>query len=845
MPKKTKKFDISRLRDMSVDDAEDFWRQYRRLVRKKEIEPIRNEALARAMFSAMIRDAMDWNQFIAIADQLRRDKDLLESDIWLLFEFERFPQGWNLTSWDTHFSSWKKEERKGEDWKGTICTLIEEEAIQKNRVLEGCFRSLTRPFTDYESKWYVGLLELMIKRGIVTVEEEAEDARFLGLLDNPNASPRGLGLKVLEQLIKEKLIADKDVLHYIPAIFLEPVKGKAKKAITLLNGIAKTNDKMWPEVCRMAVNGLRHEAAEIQQTALDLLLKYDGFTDLEVGKSVQNLMPSLPASVQRSIPGQKEPPKKQTPSRSVSAPMLPEVRYETIEPVKTFDELFDLAVRLVEKAGNAGDIERLLDGLARIGSDKPSDFEEKAKPLLQRIQKKIAWDATCWDKNKKEIPYWFNPFPFTGHDLRSDIFHLMIAWITDSLPIIETSDVPVEILHEEIRWLDGTLFCYKELPLSLSFADKSWFTVECPKSTSPIKMLFSKRAESIATLLTEGKSCPLLSAPTHRHGWIDPVAFVQRLLEAHSAKTEHAEHDQVLALLRLMPHGRQEALKMLNDADIKRNEYCDAVRYALGADQVEIGVTAHYWIASARCRSPFESDPTVESKHPKCGPDGGSGAAYKLQLVKRPVFNTGWFETGIAAMCEPPLPEKLDDISLFPSVGFHTIVEWFFEEAEGYFPWMLSVWPQNLDPGIAVSLRSHSENRDKNYDYGFRHALAALARPETEIRFVGIAALFTALAMKCSVVNATATDTLITIIGDGRLTSEAAVAPVRELLGLKVLTTSRWVPHLKTISEQSDHHADFVLEFLEGMVDLLPPKDVGAFLDLLYDIAVSRNPPVN
>jgi len=89
-------------------------------------------------------------------------------------------------------------------------------------------------------------------------------------------------------------------------------------------------------------------------------------------------------------------------------------------------------------------------------------------------------------------------------------------------------------------------------------------------------------------------------------------------------------------------------------------------------------------------------------------------------------------------------------------------------------------------------LGSHSTNLDKNYDYGFRFALAAMARPGVAIRSVGVAALFTALAMKCPMVHTTATDTLIAVIHDGRLTPDMAVQPIRDLLALDLLTHRRW-----------------------------------------------------
>jgi len=100
------------------------------------------------------------------------------------------------------------------------------------------------------------------------------------------------------------------------------------------------------------------------------------------------------------------------------------------------------------------------------------------------------------------------------------------------------------------------------------------------------------------------------------------------------------------------------------------------------------------------------------------------------------------------------------------------------------------------------------------------------------------------LAMKCPVVYTTATDTLIAVVLEGRLTAEAAALSARELLALEILTAGRWLRPLKVVAEQSDVHAVFVHELLENIVPDLPPRDAGGFVELLYELTVSLGRPI-
>ena len=97
------------------------------------------------------------------------------------------------------------------------------------------------------------------------------------------------------------------------------------------------------------------------------------------------------------------------------------------------------------------------------------------------------------------------------------------------------------------------------------------------------------------------------SAPTHR-GRLDRPAGSGRARGAGVARRASLGlSDQILALLRLAPDHRAEALEAARNI---AGEWGAALRYALGGSE-PIGKTAALWIAAARARAPFEDDPKV------------------------------------------------------------------------------------------------------------------------------------------------------------------------------------------------------------------------------------------
>lgn len=788
-----------------------YWELYRRFRMEGIVGQRRCDSITELMFAVLSgsRYSEKWKREkgeagSSVVTGLKNDSGLIENELWGIFEIETFRRNWCYTTHDRFHV-----------WKNAFCELIAEGTIPAARVIDGCFNAMNRPlFTDHHVKWFVQLLELLIEKLPITDVELTADARFLELLEHRHANPRGLGLKVFERVLNSGKLELAGMAARLNLVLREPAKAKPKKALGFLKKIAQKNPALREEVFAADLKALEHEAVEIQEAALDLLLEFSALDVPGVREQLEKTAPLLASSVRRKIPGGDAKKEISATKKPLVVAHPPTIHREPIAPIKTFEELLDAAVILLESANDRDEIDRFLDGISRLGSKKPEGFEEMTAPLLKRAIKMLGTSSNLGinpkylkDKNARYLAIF--P-PFTGESIAADCFYLILSWLGGELPKCATTEY-------------RNRFHGNASIVEMKFRGKTWVYVrdEGHREECPAYWIFTENAESIAKQVLAGISRPRLSAPTHRGGWIDPGVFVHRLIEAKKSKIAHEDIDRVLGILRLDFKGRPAALKKLDAAITAPEEYIKAVRFALGAEKCKIGKTAHYWVAAARTRSPFEDFSRLEKTFPGLGPDAGTAAVYSIEKTKKHDFNV---------RCGP-LAKKKTKAALFPSIALHSPNTIDNMDAKQENDWKLNVWPGNPDPAIGAAVAYHYMYADDNIDTGFIPYIEIMQQGDIAINKIGAAAIFLAMA---------ATDTMIIAISQGRLDSEKVVAAVREIIATGWLVHSRWLNPLATVTAESPLHADSVRRILEGIVPSLDSKILGGFLELLYEILVAN-----
>ena len=470
----------------------------------------------------------------------------------------------------------------------------------------------------------------------------------------------------------------------------------------------------------------------------------------------------------------------------------PERRLEQIDDL---DALIDLCSRLIENPEPAEDLDRCVDAISRLCDQRPSDFAKRTAPLTARVQNRFDG---------------LRQFP-----------RLSLLWFQ----------------RIALGWLTGK----DESSGFMSFSEGLLgFTSLWVRATT--------------RRIAEGRAAPLLATPTHAGGWIDPRVFVERYHRWCRLPFAMPTEDLILALLRLAPDHRAEALAAARDL---RDEPGAAIRYALGSKKEPIGDSAPLWVAAARSRSPWSDDPAVLARHPGLGPDAGRAAIYDLDAFSI----AGVSEPVLKISLVPELPEKAAERADLPTVSFHADSSFRCDQ----WPSLATIWPSALEVYFADGLERLVRSGDNVTDGPkCRDFLIPLLEPDVPLMPMARLLIAVGLGAKLPELAGLATDALIAAIDDGRIDAARLGESLRTVWRWEVprstretspganvvegsvgfARSSRWAKTLGDVVRASALHAHVVACALEqvladGATGRRPSASVAPLLELMREVSVT------
>jgi hypothetical protein len=470
-----------------------------------------------------------------------------------------------------------------------------------------------------------------------------------------------------------------------------------------------------------------------------------------------------------------------------------------IAPIATLDELIEAFSSVLEDDGDPNQVERVLDGVARLGAERPADFSMRVGPLAKR--------ARQIDR------------PFVARPVLVSAVWLARAWTAppgQALATIERSGL-VRLAEDE-GGLEGA------------------------PSLGPV---LARRVRAVAAQLDAGGRTGLLSAPTHLGGWIAPDVFVERLLARGAIAPEPM--DLYLALLRLAPDGRQSALQTLAQADTT-TEHLAAAKHALGGE-APVGPTAALWAAACRARAPELTDERVDQRHPGLGPDGAVAASFTWTWSVHP--SVGFVGQTILRSLAPDLPARSQVPSELIAVRRHfdAAQRWGALGDKAYNRWLASVWPGGSESCFGDVLQRLADNLDwweaRWNDIAWYELLCA-----PFLRFGPLATLTLALglAAKEPGQSRTSADAAIAALASERLSGAQLGAVMRALRGAGLHKLKRWATSLRAVAEASPLHAAHVATAIQACLRGDPaaaPRDEGALVALLVELLAEHEARVS
>lgn len=425
-----------------------------------------------------------------LANSLRDHPDWLADELWQMLELEGTADC-NLAGTDKY--------RKGkQSWAEALKELSDDGTIDRTRLLDLSLDVLARDYISFRAGWYSRFHEHMEP----TPDERAQRVdRYVLLLGSANPPTVTFAAKALTALDKTHPLDSQTVIDSVEPLLGHKAKATARLGLKLLSSAAKRASERSQAAAMVATRGLLHDAVDVQKGAMQLLqdlVPAPGDADPELRDAVlasrEGLQPSLLPLLQPWNVTDSDTQAAESPDDLSS---LAGAATEEVLPIGTVDELLLELSAVMESAKDPIAVERVLDGIARLGPQMPAlDAQAKrAAKLVERL----------------------------GEDEFQD-------------------PVQMNLCQFVIAWHQGKTF------RGISYVRDKWYG---RSQTHFLIRLLDELASQRDTAHQR------LSTPTDTRGRIAPHVLVDRAKAA--ARTNTA--DQVLALLRLAGTPRTTALR--------------------------------------------------------------------------------------------------------------------------------------------------------------------------------------------------------------------------------------------------------------------------------------------
>jgi hypothetical protein len=664
-----------------------------------------------------------------LTKQLLEDPALFE-DIEGLFRVENI--AFNTNGWLTAGAS-----ENYESWTDALIKLSSEGHLDRLQILEHALGGLTLDLKQNQLSGFHSFYRRMTPTGD---ERLRHQQNYISLLCHPVGHVVKFAIDMLSDIEKQGALDTETVLSETQTVFLSEGKGNAVSALKLINRIIGRQKKGAESALDAACEALRHVHADVQAQALDILEKnkdrlsngqIETLADFEsfVAASNRKRLAAL-ASCDSSKGGKAPSASVRQSATKADGSQASVVEYRplsddvnacrvlspesAVAPIETIDELIDAVLHAVEVVDAPDDVERIFDGISRLANDRPADFDARVAPLRHRIEKG-----------------------------RTGANSILIGQTGFGLPMLD-------LLY---TWMTGSLY---HTPKGKDQHSQYYEDVD---AFVPMAAHFRAIAERVA----KRKGQALLSAPTHKGGWIDPLVWIERLSKFRATDDSLNDVDLILSLLRLAPDGRSDALSSIASvpAPLRRT-----ASFALGGEEAPSRADRkHYaaWISAARCRAPHKDWSTefaalnIDDKWP-----GGILPAryewrtsHKKGQHERQTWRTPEFDVNVTCEGNAPTVDRSEGFlsRVQHAISGRIVTEWQRlptaaanrrMDKNHYWSgelrttwvaqWLAYIWPQNPAAAMirgATKLMQRMDEDSSNWTpgHGYLHSLFQKNRP--------------------------------------------------------------------------------------------------------------------
>ncbi len=612
-------------------------------------------------------------------------------------------------------------------WAQILLTLMERGELSRGELLDITLEVLSRGYPSFRAGWYSRFHEQLTPSIEERAARQAEYERLLGSAVPQTAS---FALKALELLQKKRVLQAAGFLAAVEPVLIAAQAETVKRALKMLSAFTQTEVSSRERIAELSLLAFAHPEAAVQTAALELFRQSGGPTHAALVERLQIVAPGLAPSV-RSALG----PLPQAEQAPVAVEAVPWSRPNPFDaerallPPETLEAALEGMSRALEQPQDAELFERALDCASRFGAAPHTELQHLGGPLRKR--------ALQLFKRGPE------------HALQYELVRVALAWVARERHAHPHAELSARGKMQPFLWA---------------------------------------RCDALITRLIAGRSGPLLSAPTHQHGYLAEAELVRRL-ETHDGPVDI--EDAVLALLRLPEAAASRLLPEL--------------RARL--------VGGHSALESAAASFPGER------ARPRVLRWGKEYIWHRVQIDIDP-------------------PSKSEDPADFPALLLQALAkEQGASQFEGWLPLAL---PRAGEWVAAAECLEHG-------GYGFDEVartgeLRCWRDPSMEPGPNAYLALAIALGTRSSSISLSARDTLIAEIASGRLRAEQLGQAFVTLLNSGLIKVGRWYGHLAEVAAISPLYSRAiwrsVLSALRGDAAAFP-RDFSKLLGLAKELQIA------
>ena len=527
-------------------------------------------------------DRRDKTPQLPLSEQLVAEPDMLQ-DVWRLFEIENDAfgnDGWIPPNTPDNY----------ETWSDALVKLSAAGHLDRSRLLDASLSALKLDVKQPQLSGYHKFHKQLKPSKSELLERQQI---YLDLLCHRVGHVVRFALSMLSKIEKEPDFDADRFLREAQAVFQQEAKGNSVSALKLIARVGKRHTSLLEMAIETTIKALKHSNLDVQNQALDFLTTHAAhiassgkselaqladYTAESIKETVLRLSLETDSTTLQSTEdadtgstgesnrsqsdAQSTPPDGAdgtTPTTITYQPISPDILQQKIlpslspiEPIADIDELITTLSHAVETVDSPDEVERIIDGISRFCADKPDDFDARVSPLLHRIRVGGGLATS-------------NGIAGTG-GCRLSLTDLILSWLTGEK--IRTGYSPyfaiTDALEPAIRRIaEVTERVYKQQPQAL------------------------------------------IGAPTHSGGWIDPVIWMQRIIESENRSLPFDRSDLCFSFLRLTPDNRDMAIQQLH---LLSDRMRPLVEFALGGDaEPDYDDRNNYdlWISAARGRDPY------------------------------------------------------------------------------------------------------------------------------------------------------------------------------------------------------------------------------------------------